>query len=151
MRTLPVTGLLEGAADEVRFCPGSTETERGGGPPVFSGVGPWLGEAMTKNDSEHNTRLETDVLFFCAGPLFPPPPTEADYNPAAARARVRTYVCMYGDAANRCQLPALMRRNPYESKTLRFHLLQAHYTFASIILCIQSTVTSARLFETRGQ
>ena len=46
MRTLPVRGLLEGAADEVRFCPGSTETERGGGPPVFSGVGPWLGEAI---------------------------------------------------------------------------------------------------------
>ena len=44
-------GLLEGAADEVRFCPGSTETERGAGPPVFSGVGPWLGEAMTMEHS----------------------------------------------------------------------------------------------------
>ena len=89
---------------------------------------------MTKNDSEHNTPLKRTFYFFARVRCYPPPPTEADYNPAAARARVRTYVCMYGDAANRCQLPALMRRNPYESKTLRFHLLQAHYTFASIIL-----------------
>ena len=64
VRTLPVRGLLEGAADEVRFCPGSTETERGGGAPVFSGVGPWLGEAMTKASVVRFLKRSVRLRFF---------------------------------------------------------------------------------------
>ena len=63
MLTLPVIGLLEGAEAVVRFCPGSTETERGG-PPVFSGVGPWLGEAMTKASVVRFLKRSVRLRFF---------------------------------------------------------------------------------------
>ena len=65
MLTLPVIGLLEGAEAVVRFCPGSTETERGG-PPVFSGVGPWLGEAMTTRQWPSQRTFFLEDLIACS-------------------------------------------------------------------------------------
>ena len=57
---MAVMGLLGGAADEVRFCPGSTDRERGGRPPDGSGEGPGL-EAIERHETPTRNRTVVSV------------------------------------------------------------------------------------------